>query len=111
MFLYDKLGDRDFMARTMMVLARMLCGYRNPNEPLKRVRCDCKYGIAEHPDNEVLRHHSEQSGCPELNSLEEFIRSIPKKEWERLYKRLLKQRERESKKLSRLWAKQNKKKT
>lgn len=88
MFTWKKLEDRDYAAKTVMVLARRTCGYRDIRQPLKRIRCDCKYGIADYSDEEILKHHSEQNGCPELNMLEEIIRSIPKRDWERIVKRI-----------------------
>lgn len=86
MFTYAKMQDRDYAARVVMILQRKTCGYRSSSDPLKRVICDCKYGIGEYPDSTVMGHHGEQNGCCELAMLEEIIRSIPKREWERIVK-------------------------
>lgn len=90
MFTDKKMEDRDYAARTVMVIQRKTCAYRNTKEPLKRIRCDCKYGIADHSDEELMKHHSEQNGCCELAMLEEIIRSIPKRDWTRIVKRISK---------------------
>lgn len=92
MFTYNKLQDRDFASRTLTVLARSLCGYRNISKPMDRARCDCKYGLADKPDAELFKHYSEQNGCPELNMLAEVIARTPKAEWEKLVKKALKKR-------------------
>jgi hypothetical protein len=92
MFKYDKLLDRDFAVKTLTVLARRICGYRDAREPMKRVRCDCKYGIADYADAVVSVHHSEQNGCPELNMLAEIISRVPKAEWDKLMKKALKKK-------------------
>lgn len=92
MFYYNKMFDRDFAARTVALLSRSLCGYKSfdDGKPLEQVRCDCKYGIADRPDDELKRRYSEQNGCPELAMLEDVIRGTPKREWERIVKRALK---------------------
>jgi hypothetical protein len=92
MFKYNKLLDRDFASRTLTVLARSLCCYRDIREPMRRARCDCKYGIADRPDEELFKHYSEQSGCPELNMLAEIISRVPKAEWDKLMKKALKKK-------------------
>jgi len=95
MFYFEKMFDRDFAVRTVALLARKACGYKDPStkEPLKQVFCDCKYGIADHPDEELMRRHSEQTGCPELSMLEDIIKNTPKREWERIVKKALRVRE------------------
>lgn len=91
MFASRKMFDRDHAARTVKIVARRTCIYRNAREPMARVRCDCKYGIAEHPDDRV-GSSGEQNGCPELNMLLDIIETIPKREWERIVKRAAKKR-------------------
>jgi len=66
-----KLGDRDYATRCLMMLQRATCGYRSSKYPMKRVICDCKYGIG--MLDEPPTFSSEQNGCCELSMLELII--------------------------------------
>lgn len=87
MFFYDKMKDRDFAAKTVRVLARQRCEYRDARNLMVQQRCDCKYGVANVPDDQLGQYRSEVSGCPELNMLDLIIQAIPKRDWERIVKK------------------------
>lgn len=72
--------NQNALVKGLRWLQRQHCGYRDPKDPEKEVRCDCKYGIENGRSSEV-------NGCPELSSAATLLDALSPSEFQALIRR------------------------
>ena len=77
---------RKELLKTIHSMRRRACCY-DGGEKKEPSFCDCKYGAKSMENPSMLAHLGEQTGCPELRSVEHILSVMKDSEYEKLVRR------------------------
>ena len=78
------------IAQSLRLISIAICSYIDPKGTPERHRCDCKYGVAN--EGKANPRHEMASGCCEAQFAANMIAEMTPKEYERIWKRIIKKR-------------------